>query len=45
MPRWARATLQSLSAWRYAAGFYHWPLELEFALRLMQPRKPKVESV
>ncbi len=45
MPRWARTMLQSLSAWRYAVGFYHWPVELELALRLAQPRKPKVESV
>ena len=45
MPRWARRTLQTLSSWRYAAGFYHWPVELELALRLAQPRKPKVESV
>ncbi len=45
MPRWARRLLQALSSWRYAAGFYHWPFVLEFALRLTQPRKPKVESV
>lgn len=45
MPRWARTLLQSLSAWRYRAGFYHWPLELELVQRMVQPRKPKVESV
>ena len=45
MPRWARTLPQSLSAWRYAAGFYHWPVELELAQRMIQPRKPKVESV
>ncbi|MEP6961929.1 MAG: radical SAM protein [Acidobacteriota bacterium] len=45
MPRWARTLLQTLSSWRYATGFYDWPVELELAQRLIQPRKPKLESV
>ena len=43
--RAARRLLQWLSAWRYAAGIYHWPLELQFALGLMRPRKPKLDSL
>jgi anaerobic magnesium-protoporphyrin IX monomethyl ester cyclase len=43
--RWARSLLQGLSSWRYRLGFYHWPLELELAQKVLRPRKPKVESV
>jgi radical SAM superfamily enzyme YgiQ (UPF0313 family) len=45
LQRWARALLRGLSSWRYQLGFYHWPLELELAQKVLRPRKPKVESV
>lgn len=45
MPRWGRALLQSLSAWRYALGVYSRPIELAFAQRLLAQRQPKVESL
>lgn len=45
MPAWARGLLQSLSTWRYATGFYHWPVELELARRFVDLRRPKVESL
>jgi hypothetical protein len=45
MPGWARTLLQSLSTWRYATGFYHWPVELELARRFVDLRRPKAESL
>ncbi|HEY7387469.1 MAG TPA: radical SAM protein [Bryobacteraceae bacterium] len=45
MPGWARAMLKGLSSWRYAAGFYRWPLELAAAQRLVALRKPRLESL
>ena len=45
LPRWARAALKTLSAWRYALGWYARPVELEFAQRLLALRKPKLESL
>jgi len=44
-PRWSRALLQTLSAWRYALHVYGFPVELEFAHQLIQLRKPKRESL
>lgn len=44
-PRWGRALLQILSAWRYAARIYAFPKELRWAHRFIDLRKPKVESL
>ena len=38
-------SLKTLSAWRYSLGLYFWPYELEFAQKILRPRRPKVESV
>jgi anaerobic magnesium-protoporphyrin IX monomethyl ester cyclase len=43
--RWSRALLQGLSSWRYAFGFYGFPLELAWAQKLMAVRKPRLESL
>jgi hypothetical protein len=43
--RGGRAVLQSLSSWRYELGLYAAPLELHWAHRAVQLRKPKVESL
>ena len=45
LPRWGRAMLQALSAWRYTFGFYDFPVELEWAQRLVALRKPRWESL
>jgi anaerobic magnesium-protoporphyrin IX monomethyl ester cyclase len=45
LPPWGRALLQTLSRWRYRTGFYAFPLELEWAQKLVRLRKPKVESL
>jgi radical SAM superfamily enzyme YgiQ (UPF0313 family) len=45
LPRWGRRLLQSLSSWRYKFGMYGFPLELEWAQKLVELRKPKVESI
>ncbi len=42
---WGRALLQSLSSWRYQAGVYAAPLELQWAHKAVELRKPKVESL
>jgi len=42
---WGRASLKTLSAWRYRLGFYAFPLELKMAQRLTQLRRPEVESL
>ncbi len=44
-PRWARTMLQTLSSWRYASGVYSNPLELRWAQRFIELRKPKEESL
>jgi radical SAM superfamily enzyme YgiQ (UPF0313 family) len=45
LPSWGRRLLKLLSSWRYALGMYRWPLELEWAQRFVELRKPKVESL
>jgi len=45
LPRWGRIALQALSAWRYRLEVYTAPLELKWAQRVIDLRKPKVESL
>jgi radical SAM superfamily enzyme YgiQ (UPF0313 family) len=45
LPRWGRTFLRCLSSWRYALGFYNFPLELEWAQRFLALRKPRLESL
>ena len=45
MPGWGRGLLLSLSAWRYALGFYGSPVELRWAQQLVRLRKPQMESL
>jgi anaerobic magnesium-protoporphyrin IX monomethyl ester cyclase len=45
LPSWGRALLQTLSSWRYQFQIYAHPLELAWAQRLIDLRKPKVESL
>jgi anaerobic magnesium-protoporphyrin IX monomethyl ester cyclase len=45
LPAWGRTLLTSLSAWRYALGWYAFPLELEWAQKLVNLRKPRLESL
>jgi anaerobic magnesium-protoporphyrin IX monomethyl ester cyclase len=42
---WGRAMLRSLSSWRYQMGLYAAPLELYWAHKAVQLRKPKLESL
>ncbi|HWG58245.1 MAG TPA: radical SAM protein [Candidatus Acidoferrales bacterium] len=44
-PRWSRALLKSLSAWRYALRVYAFPRELRWAHEFIDLRKPKRESL
>ena len=44
-PRWSRALLQTLSAWRYASRVYAFPKELRLAHQFINLRKPKQESL
>jgi len=44
-PRWGRALLRSLAAWRYASGRYGRPWELHLARRLVPLRVPQSESL
>jgi len=44
-PKWARAFLKSLSAWRYWSQIYGFPQELRWAHQFIELRKPKRESV
>jgi radical SAM superfamily enzyme YgiQ (UPF0313 family) len=44
-PKWSRALLKSLSAWRYSSHIYGCPKELRWAQRFIDLRKPKQESV
>ncbi len=43
--RWGRALLKGISSWRYAVGFYDFPLEVAWAQKLMTLRKPRMESL
>ncbi len=45
LPRWGRWLLRSLSRWRYHLGFYSAPVELKWAQRFIDLRKPKAESL
>ncbi len=45
LPKWGRVLLQSLSSWRYATGFYDFPLELAWAEKFVSLRKPRWESL
>jgi radical SAM family protein/B12 binding protein len=45
MPAWSRRALQALSSWRYLARVYAAPVELRWAQRFVEMRKPKFESV
>ena len=44
-PRWSRALLKTLSAWRYASHIYRFPKELRWAHQFIDLRKPKQESL
>ena len=44
-PRWSRALLKTLSAWRYSSHVYRFPGELRWAHRFIDLRKPKQESL
>ena len=44
-PEWGRALLRSLSGWRYSLGVYGLPVELRWAQRLVDLRKPRLESL
>jgi hypothetical protein len=45
MGQWGRRLLRTLSSWRYAAGIYDWPFELEVAQKLVRLRQPRLESL
>jgi radical SAM superfamily enzyme YgiQ (UPF0313 family) len=45
MPAWGRALLQILSSWRYTCRVYGQPWELAWAQRLLQLRRPRLESL
>ena len=45
LPAWGRMTLKALSDWRYRLEVYALPLELRFAQRVINLRKPKAESL
>jgi len=45
LPAWGRKLLTNLSRWRYPLNFYAYPLELEWAQRVVDLRKPKVETI
>jgi radical SAM superfamily enzyme YgiQ (UPF0313 family) len=45
LPKWGRLTLQALSAWRYKLGIYSAPIELKWTQRIIDLRRPKVESL
>jgi radical SAM superfamily enzyme YgiQ (UPF0313 family) len=45
LPAWGRRLLKALSAWRYRLAFYSFPFELQWAQRLIDLRKPKLESL
>ncbi len=45
LPAWGRRMLRALSAWRYALKIYDFPVDLMWAQRLIDLRRPKVESL
>lgn len=45
LPAWGRQLLKALSAWRYRLKIYTLPFEIEWAQRLIDVRKPRVESL
>jgi pyruvate-formate lyase-activating enzyme len=45
LPAWGRRLLKALSAWRYWLGIYGFPVELKWAQRMIDLRKPKEESL
>ncbi len=45
LPSWGRWVLKTLSTWRYRLGVYTAPLELKWAQRAIDLRKPKAESL
>ncbi len=45
LPFWGRRLLKILSDWRYRLRIYSYPIELKWAQRLLELRKPKVESL
>jgi radical SAM superfamily enzyme YgiQ (UPF0313 family) len=45
LPQWGRMTLKALSAWRYKLAVYSAPFELKWTQRMIDLRKPKVESL
>jgi radical SAM superfamily enzyme YgiQ (UPF0313 family) len=45
LPAWGRRLLRALSAWRYTLKVYAFPVELIWAQRLIDLRRPKVESL
>jgi anaerobic magnesium-protoporphyrin IX monomethyl ester cyclase len=45
LPDWSRLLLQFLSSWRYALRCYDFPVELEWAQKLVALRKPRWESL
>ena len=45
LPGWGRTVLKSLSSWRYQLGIYRFPLELAWAQKVIDLRKPRVESL
>ena len=45
LPTWGRTLLKALSDWRYRLKFYSLPLELKLVQRVIDLRKPKVESL
>jgi anaerobic magnesium-protoporphyrin IX monomethyl ester cyclase len=45
LPQWGRLTLKALSAWRYKLAVYSAPFELKWTQRMIDLRRPKVESL
>jgi anaerobic magnesium-protoporphyrin IX monomethyl ester cyclase len=45
LPRWGRRILETLAGWRYRLQVYSWPVELRWAQRVINLRKPKLESL
>jgi hypothetical protein len=44
-PKWGRTLLKAASAWRYSSHVYRYPMELRWAHRFIDMRKPKQESL
>ncbi|HEY1657405.1 MAG TPA: radical SAM protein [Candidatus Sulfotelmatobacter sp.] len=45
LPQWGRMMLKALSAWRYKLAVYSAPFELKWTQRMIDLRRPKVESL